>query len=232
MVGRAASLAALEDGMSTRAAIERGVAAAFLAFAAVVLVLVAHDAWLWGRVFHDSDARADVRPIGADSWQIDSTLPAGTMRSILGIDDDLQFRRTAMQAVALAAQGANAFNLDQRVLTETALARTVRTDANPVRASAAADYLGVLLYQDRLAPKQAINPYAKPNGQEQSPEQRATAEFVTAVQLDPGNAEAKANLEAMLQQVHPPSQQGNARPGNGEEVNNKGSGSHPPGHGY
>ena len=122
--------------------------------------------------------------------------------------------------------------LDQRILTETALARIVHTDANARRASLAADFLGVLLYQDRLAPKQAINPYAKPTGQGPTPEQKAAAEFVTAVELDPNDAEAKANLEAMLDQLHPPSQQGNAKPGNGEQVNNKGSGSHPPGRGY
>jgi hypothetical protein len=218
--------------MSRRAAIVRALAAAACVVVAVVLVLFARDAWHWGRAFKAADARADVRPIGAGSWQIDSTLPAGTVRGILGIDDDLQFRRTAMQAITLAAQGATAFNLNQRVLVETALARIARTDGNPARASIAADYLGVLIYQDRLSPKQAINPYAKPNGQGPSPEQRATAEFVTAVELDPTNAEAKSNLEAMLQQVRPPSQQGNARPGNGEQVNNKGSGSRPPGHGF
>jgi hypothetical protein len=222
-----------ERGVSRRSAAFRGVAALVLAAIAVFLVLLARDSWHWGRAFRDGDARAEVRPASADMWRIEPTLPAGIVRGILGIDDDLEFRQTAMNAIQLAAQGATAFNLDQRILAETSLARIVRNDGNRTRASIAADYLGVLLFQDRLSPKQAINPYAKSSGQQgPSPEQKATAEFVTAIQLDPSNADAKANLEAMLEQIHPPSQQGNARPGNGEQINHKGSGSHPPGNGY
>jgi hypothetical protein len=220
--------------MSRRAALVRGLAAVALVAVAVVLVLLARDGWHWGRAIQEGDARALTRQGSAEAWQIDPTLPSGLVRNILGINDDLLFRRTALQAIALGAQGATPFNLTQRILVETTLARIVRNDANHARASIAADYLGVLLYQDRLAPQQAINPYsAGPSGtSQQSPEQKATEEFTTAVQLDPNDADAKANLEAMLEQVRPPSQQGTARPGSGERVTHQGSGSRPPGRGY
>ena len=143
--------------MTRRAILVRSASALALAALAAVLVLLARDSWHWGRALRDADARAQVRRAGPEAWQIESTLPSGVARRILGIDDDLAFRRTEIRAIALAAQGATAFNLDSRVLIESALARLVRTDPDRARASVAADYLGVMLYQDRLVPQQAIS---------------------------------------------------------------------------
>jgi hypothetical protein len=219
--------------MSPRAAVLRGVAAAALVAIAAVLVLLARDSWHWSRAIREADLRAEVGPIGPGAWQIKPTLPSGAVTQVLGIDGDLALRRALMQAIQLAADGATAFDLEQRVLVETSLQRIAAGDTNHTRASIAADYLGVLFYQDRLAPKEAINPYNNPaNPSHQSLEQRAIAEFETAVVLDPNDSDAKSNLEAMLEQARPPNQQGNARPGNGQRVNNKGSGRRPPGYGY
>jgi hypothetical protein len=219
--------------VSRQAAVARGVAAILLVVVATVLVLLARDGWHWGRTMRDGDALIASGRGGPNVYRVDTTLPSSTVRNILGINDDVLFRQTELKAIELGKQGATALNLDPRILVETTLARMVRINPDHVHASIAANLLGVLIYQDRLAPQQAINPYGNPTGAtKQSPQQRATEEFVTAVRLDPNNADAKANLEAMLEQISPPSQQGNARPGSGEHTTHHGSGSRPPGRGY
>jgi hypothetical protein len=224
--------------MSRRALLLRLVAAGAMLALAASLVLLARDVWHWQRALADADARATLQPIGANAWAADTALPGGFVRRLLGIDDDLTFRRAAMQALALSRSSPSALSGNERILVEAALARIVLTDGNRARASRAADYLGVLLYEDKSTPQQAISPYVNPNaqpaqtGSEQTPEEKAASEFATAVRLDPSNANAKHNLEVMLQQAGPPSQQGSTNPGSGERLGHKGSGSRPPGYGY
>src|SRR5262249_35442726 len=81
-----------EGGMSRRAlALRLAAAVAMLALAAS-LVLLARDVWHWQRAFADADARARLQPIGASAWAADTALPGSFVRSLLGIDDDLNFR--------------------------------------------------------------------------------------------------------------------------------------------
>lgn len=224
--------------MSRRPAALRLAAAACLLVLATALVLLARDAWHWQRALADADARSALHPVATQAWSADTVYPGGFVRRLLGIDDDLRFRRAAMQAIALAAAKPDSVSGSGRVLVEAALARIVLTDPDRSRASRAADYLGYLLYADKSTPQQAISPYVNPNaptGQaatQQTPEEKAATEFAIAVRLDPANANAKRNLEVMLQQARPPSQRGAPKPGSGERVGNKGSGSRPPGHGY
>ena len=222
--------------MSRGARLFRRGAAVVMAAAAVVLALFARDVWHWERAVHDADARSALRPVTADAWSVDAVLPTGFLRDLLGLGDDLRFRQAAMEAQLLSAGRPTGLSGNQRVLIETALARIILTDPDRARASRAADYLGVLLYDDKSTPQQAISPYVNPNTPqaqaEQTPEEKAATEFATAARLDPSNANAKRNLEVMLQQAQPPSQRGSPKPGTGEHVGSKGSGSRPAGHGY
>ncbi len=216
--------------------IRRLTAAAALLALAATLVLFARDTWHWERAVHDADARAALAPISPAAWNVNTALPAGVARRLLGLDDDLAFRRASMQAIRTASHFPTTKTQKQRSILETALARIVRSDPDPVRASRAADYLGVLLYTDPPSPDQAANPYGDstqggPSSQ-QTPEQKALAQFVNAVRLDPGDDNAQRNLERMLRQPLPPPRRGVPQPGGGERFGHKGSGARSAGRGY
>jgi hypothetical protein len=218
----------------TRRGAVASLAAAFLAaVCAIFLLVLARDVWHWGRALQDADARASVQPVGVRAWSADTVLPGGFVRSALGIDDDLAFRSAVMGAIDLLRRHGGTGN--QHVVVETALARVVLTDRNRARASVAADYLGVLLYGDHNSPQRAISPYynpKNPGSSSDSPEQKAIAEFETAVRLDPNDADAKKNLEVLLYQSKPQSQKGQPKPGTGDKIGSKGSGHQAPGYGY
>jgi len=216
--------------------IRRVVAAAAMLAVAVFLVLLARDVWHWDRAVRDADTRAAVAPLSPAAWQAESTLPAGLTRRLLGINDDLVFRRTMMQAIHTASRPATTVSQKQRSILETTLARIARNDSDKARASRAADYLGVLLYTDPPSPDQAANAYQDPTqsgpSNQLTPEQKAMAQFLAAVRLNPGNDNAQRNLERMLRQPQPPPHQGSPQPGGGDQFGHKGSGARPPGHGY
>jgi hypothetical protein len=216
--------------------IRRLAAAAAMLAVAAFLVLLARDAWHWQRAVRDGDTRAAIAPVSPDAWQADATLPAGLARRLLGIDDDLAFRRIEMRAIRIASRPQSTKTQQQRSIVETALGRIARTDTDPVRAARAADYLGVLLYTDPPSPDQAANAYQDPTqagpSNQQTPEQKAMAQFLNAVRLDPGNDNAQRNLELMLRQPQPPPHQGSPQPGGGDRFGHKGSGARPAGHGY
>lgn len=215
--------------------IRRLAAAGVLLVAAVFFALLARDAWHWSRAIQDADARAAYRPISANAWQAHTTLPSGLTRRLLGIDDDLSFRRTSTRALHLASEEVTGTNQKRRSVVETALARIVR-GPNLERASIAADYLGIMLYADPPSLDQAANPYQDPSqsgpSDQQTPEQKARVQFAVAARLDPNNDEAQRHLELMLRTPQAPPHKGVARPGGGEQLGNKGSGARPPGRGY
>ena len=218
--------------------IRRLAAAAIMLALAAALALLARDVWHWNRAIEDADARARVEAIAPDAWQVESTLPDGLGRRLLGIDDDLEFRSVVMSARRVAPVTASTTSRKRRAPIETALARIAYGDADRARASRAADYLGVLLYTDATVPGERENPYVNPDLQGQSasgdetPTEKALEQFTTAVTLDGRNTNAKRNLEVLLREPTVPSQQGKSRSGDSERIGSKGSGSHPPGRGY
>jgi hypothetical protein len=186
--------------------------------------------------FDDADARAAAGHISPAAWSIDGTLPAGLVRKTLGVDDDLAFRSAIEQALQQYGHVPSEQEERQRSIVESALARISRSDDDAVRAASAADDLGVLMYFDPPTPSNAKNPYrnpsaAGPSGAE-TPSQRALAEFLLAVRLDPQNATAERNLETLLRESKKTKKQQTPRSGAGERFGAKGSGARLPGHGY
>lgn len=76
---------------------------------------------------------------------------------------------------------------------ETSLAREIRIDDNHRRSSVAANLLGILAFVDATTADNSSTPV-----------ERSIFEFQDAIHLDPGNDEAKANLELVFQRQSVP----------------------------
>lgn len=197
----------------------RLVLAVLCLFVAVLAVVLARDVWHREKALRDGDARARVVEVDARAWDSAALLPGDPAASLLGVGDDVAFRRLYTHAAALAARKPSGQRDQQRTLTETALGRFVLTAKDPVRASQAANVLAVLLFTD-------------PEDPESSPAQRALGALQDAVLLDPGNAVAKANLELILRQLTSESPRGRSSPGGGNASGQGGAGLAPAGRGY
>jgi len=191
-------------------------AAVCLAVAALALAL-ARDVWLWEKAMRDADRRAQFARTGPASWEAATVLPGDPALRLLGIHDDLAYRRLYVRASAVAAESSSA-TTSQRSLLEADLARVSRT-TNAVAASAAANLLGVLFFTD-------------PDDPENSPAERAVGAFQDATLADPANASAKANLELILRQLSTSQLKGRSSPGGGDKGGRGGAGLAPGGKGY
>lgn len=214
--------------------IRRLVAAGVMIAAAAFLLLVARDAWHWSRAMRDGDARAATG--GTPTWNAHTTLPASWTRDLLGLNDEIQFRQTLVDALYKPVSVGTSEQQRQHAVLESALVRISRGDTDPVRAAMAADAVGVLFYFDPPTPGSAANPYqsqdtAGPSGA-LSPSDRALAEFELAVRLDPTNTNAQKNLEVLLRELKSEPNNRTPRTGQGDKLGTKGSGSQLPGHGY
>jgi hypothetical protein len=165
------------------------------AAAAIVLALLAHDVGRWPAAVRAGDVAATgPARSGSTTWSVDETLPFSPARRLLGLDDDLAYRRAA-------ALFRRAYTRDPeferslagtalRVRAETSLAHEIRTDSDRQRASAASNMLGILALVDAASAQTG-----------QATIDRSVFEFQEAIRLDPANEQAKANLELLYQQT-------------------------------
>lgn len=193
--------------------------AALCLVGAALAVTLARDVWHREKALRDADARARVVKVDRHAWEAAALLPGDPAASLLGVDDDIDFRTLYVRAAALAARPPSGERDPRRTDAESALGSVVRTDANLMRASQAANVLGVLLFTD-------------PDDPENSPAQRALGALQDAVLLDPRNAIAKANLELVLRQLTSESPKGRTSPGGGNKSGRGGAGLAPAGRGY
>jgi hypothetical protein len=201
--------------------VRRRLVASCACFAVAALaVLLARDVWVWHTALRDADLRAEVRPVDADSWSADAVVPFGLARTLLGIDDDLDYRVLVSRASDLAA-GRQSRDQDVRQLpVELDLAR-LKAGGDRVRASQAATLRGVLVYNRPAQPGR------------QRPEEKAVRAFQRAVELDPSNETAKHDLELVLRQLRrTPERRARVGVSGGDRVGRSGAGIAEPGHGY
>jgi hypothetical protein len=158
---------------------------------AAFLSLLALDVHRRDRSFHADDVLFRVGPVRDDRWQPAELVPFGVARTVLGVDDDLAYRR-ALQLVRRSNPRAVTYEQSElvglRAVAQVQLGAVVRRDANAERRSAAANLLGVLglslaAIDDTLRPTLLSN---------------AAADFRRAVRFDPGSDDAKYNLELVL----------------------------------
>lgn len=186
---------------------------------AVLALALARDVWLWDKAIQDGDRRAQATVVGPGTWAAATVLPWDPARSLLGIDDDLDFRRLYVEAATLAANPAAASGASPRGPAENALGQVSRTEDDPAAAAAAANLLGVLFFTD-------------PDDPESSPAERAIGAFQDAVLRDPSNESAKGNLELILRQLSSSEIKGRSSPGGGDRGGKGGAGLAPGGKGY
>ncbi len=192
---------------------------------AVLIALLASDLRSWQRTVRDGDLRFTQNPALA-TWNASTVLPASFSRGILGLGDQLAYRRAARRFTTVDALG-NGFDngyLEGRArgnleVTLTNLARS----GNPMRDSAANNLLGILAYTDSRSTG-ASTP---------APVDRAVSDFVAAAELDPSNEYAKFNLEWLLEQLRARGVRPGGTSGTGTSSNgHKGAAGSPPGKGY
>jgi hypothetical protein len=158
---------------------------------AVFLTLIARDVRRWESSLETGDRRFAIGPGPDDLWEPQARLVPGVARSLLAIDDDLEFRQAAQlfrrSRPRAAAQRTQA-DLATAARAQSALTGIERNGADSVRRAAAASALGVLSLSDALSDSTQAALFFR----------KSISKFNTAIRLDPGNREAAANLELVL----------------------------------
>jgi hypothetical protein len=202
-------------------AIRAGAAAICLA-AAVVFVLLAIDARAWSSRFPADDLRYRRDASAPKLWSIGELSPFGLDRKLLGIRDDLAYRR-ALREFRLGRPLEPVFTTaatTHRVQAQIALTDVVASPRHATRASQAANLLGVLGFA--MATQDV--------GQRATFLNNAVTAFRRAIALDPSNDDALFNLEYALDQLKGSGEQ---QAGGSERLGQRGkAGSKPTGHGY
>lgn len=172
-----------------RLALAAGAAACF--GLAAVLLLMALDSTRWRAAFPDDDVRYRAAP-EETLWHPSTLVPGDPARLVLGAGDDVRFRE-AVQALRrgrleLGFTSDPALALP-RAEAQSRLAKVAQSDASAGRRSRALGLLGVISFAGSLY---------ETRGQAALVSEAVSA-FQTAIELDPSNDEAKANLEQALQ---------------------------------
>ena len=190
-------------------------------------VLLAVDIGRWSDAMAADDVRYRAEPERSDLWQPDTGLPFGVAARVLDTGDDVAFRE-AVRALRLA-------RLDLGITSDPELAlrrgeararlqQVAGEDSDPARRSRALNLIGVIGFQSSLTDARDQEAFIAD----------AVAAFQTAIELDPENREAKANLELALQRgrtIQPTESGGGPNPSPGGS-GAKGAGAGDPGSGY
>jgi hypothetical protein len=194
-----------------------------LAAAGVLALLLAVDVRQRQKSFRDDDVAFRSAP-AARLWRPPELFPFGAAKALLGVRDDLAFRR-ALQTLRFARPHQLVFSsppvLALRAQAQLQLARIAQSDGDSARRSAAENLLGGLSFAAA----------ADDPDSEASLLENAVAGFRAAIADDEANADAKYNLELALSRLRaaqsssiPRSSIGNASSGRGAGVGRAGSG--------
>jgi hypothetical protein len=175
----------------------KGAPIVVLVVLAAAAAMIARDAATIQRVFDRSDLAFEAQPSAERLWRLDTTLPFAA--DAFSVEDDLLFRR-ALRAFAVdARRGENPYDFDRPAFRAEAQANLVAVEGSDLSAplrSKAVSLQGVLAFDESIS-----DPVNGPNLI------RASVEtFQRAVRIDPGNEEAKYNLEFLLRLLQPQAQ--------------------------
>ena len=159
-----------------------------LVVAAAVLVALAADVLRWDRQLREGDAAYTAR--APADWDPETLLPSGVSASLLGVKDDLAYRRAVDQFwKSKPREPIRLFeDVTRRSTAERNLGRTFDRDRNHVRRSDLAVLRGALMLEEaRNSPTQR-EVFVR----------RAIEQLQQAVILDPSNDTAIYDLELAL----------------------------------
>lgn len=166
-----------------------GIAAAVVAAAAFALAFGTVDLW---RDVRQADFRFQTAWTRQTAlWEGLDPLPASLSTRFLGLEDDLAYRRAVelYERVRPGRGGGFGPRIEsRRGQAQLELTRASEADSNPVRRSKLLNFVGVM-------------PLDRPSmvGDERADQLRTAIGILqSAVRVDPGNAEAKLNLELLL----------------------------------
>lgn len=192
---------------------------------AIVLVLLALDAKAWRTTISRDDLRFRALPAHTQLWRPATVLPGDPASLLIGTKTTVRYRR-ALQYFWFSHIGSNPEVRQDaptlRAAAQDKLQRLIVSAPNSRQRSAAANMLGVLVV---TTPSIANDPTAITQTLT-----RSAQYFQQAIVLDPGNRDAKENLELVLRLTRP----GKGKIGNdarsgygfgkGQGIGNEGSG--------
>jgi hypothetical protein len=208
-----------------RAALLLGAAAALAL--AVAFALVATDVSRWPGALKAGDARYRTNPDEAGLWRPDELAPRRLARDLLGLDDDLAYRRAVQGLRVARLEGPSVTDPNLSLLRSDAQARLLEimeSEGDPARRSQAANLMGVVALVSLVAEERDRAILFS----------TAVRSFRRAIALDPGNNDAKYNLELSLQrgrQLQLSEAAGGRDPAPGGQ-GQRGAGTGDPGSGY
>lgn len=164
--------------------------------AAALLLLFALDARAWPRALTHDDLRFRALHSHVGLWRSPALLPGDPTQSLLGLGEPIGYRR-ALQLFWYSRVGSDPESRQDlptiRVEAQNALAGLIASGRDPQERSTAANLLGVLT---------VTTPAADSETQTQTLV-RAAGYFQQAIAEDPGNVDAKLNLELVLRLRRP-----------------------------
>jgi len=199
--------------------------AALCLVGAAALALLATDTLRWPGAMSSGDVRYASAPEQSGLWRMTAAFPFGAARGLLGLDDDIEYR-TAVRSFwlgkprALPFSDSNLFGL--RAHAQQQLAAVVIHHGNTSRSSAAANLVGVLGFANAVFDQPRAQLYLT----------NAAESFRTAIRLDPGNEDAKYNLELALARLQVAEQENQSNTGSSKGTRGASAGTGEPGTGY
>jgi hypothetical protein len=191
--------------------------------AAGALALLADDVRRWPATVRAGDVQARVAPARGDPWRSTERFPLGASERLLGVREDLAYRRAVRLFYLTQPRFRRRFGSGfvqpvdgaRRRLRDIQLAARGRE-----MRSAAANLLAVLTYEF--------------GGFLDVGRGRLAARYIRdAIRLDPGNEQAKFNLELLLDRIPEGLESESGGGGAGEtSLDDAGASSTPPGRGY
>jgi hypothetical protein len=161
--------------------------------AAAFLVVLGLDVLRWRGDLEQADLRFEAVAGERDMWRADTILPARLSRSLLDVDEDVQFREVLQQfGLARVRQSPrDQRDLAKRGAVETELSRIAEMSMGPQRLSRVANLSGALSFEEARFDDAQRATFLR----------RSLAEFRQAIKLDPANEDAKYNLELVLRLI-------------------------------
>jgi hypothetical protein len=203
----------------------RSAAVVLLLAASVGLTAVAFDVLHSRDAIRDGDRKLAASPASA-SWAPSTVFSPSISRGLLGLDSAVRLRRAMQSFAAVRAAGAGYDNglSESRARGELEAALSQLGQARDhVIASYADNMLGILAFSDASQ----TGPIAP------APVEQSVADFEAGIRADPANADAKFNLERLLQElVARGLRQGPSSNGGGPTKGHRGASGGLPGRGY